>query len=577
MDFALCRNVVPPEPWFELASTCDFKLYVNPETGRNAEWCATNHGLALAYGTTRELKNITAWHNKGGQISTLSDAVGGSVAGVIIEPHSAIVFRDKIGLIPLVHIQFKDSQKCVITTSPELTNELTHDRRVNRKWLAQYLSGRWDDGVEDVMENVFRLLPGELFCIRSGNIARHQYWPSPSFFRPLEISDVREAELVLRDALVEAVERIPKDRRSIYTLSGGLDSPGIVGIECAKYLKEGERLQTISLISNRFPSCDESKEIGILEKSLPIVAHYINMDCIRPLSAISLYHFDAFGPTPSAGLENTLILFRYVAKNWPNAQLITGYGGNFIVDLNGWTHFYDLAMRKDIPNLCKFVQTLDADRLRKFAKNRISGICEGKLRYNIKTYMPQAFKKFIFASEQPNELGKRWIKPIIDQYAKVIRNQRSLANERLFMIDSWDTELRMRSIDRIIRSTHIDHYDPLFDPKLYETCARLPATLYAPSEPDRMGYRNALRPFLPQAILDHPKIQNFDAVSRFDSDKDARERIDHALKTQHRPEFDQFIQFETLKHAWDNYSTAMQDVISYDTRSLFWRSISLFL
>lgn len=577
MDFALCRNIVPPAPWFELANACDFKLFINPETGRNAEWCATNHGLALAYGTTRELKNITAWHNKGGQISALSNDIGGSVAGVVIEPHSIIVFRDQIGLIPLVNIQFKDPQKCVITTSPELTNELTIDRRINPKWLAQYLSGRWNDSVEDVMDNVFRLLPGELFCIRSGNIARHQYWPKPSFFRPLEITDIREAEATLREAMVEAVGRIPEERRSIYTLSGGLDSPGIVGITCAKYLKAGQHIQTVSLISNCFPSCDESKEIGILEKELPIVAHYINMDCIKPLSAISLYHCDAFGPTLSPGLENALTLFRYVAKNWPNAQLITGYGGNFIVDLSDWSHFYDLTIRKDIPNLCKFVKTIDTDMLRTIAKNSLSGICEGKLRYTIKTYMPQAFKKFIFASEQPSEFGKRWIKPTIDQYAKIISNQRSLAQDRLFMIRSWDSELRMRSLDRIIRATHVDHYDPLFDPKLYETCARLPATLYEPSEPDRMGYRNALRPFLPQAILDHPKIQNFEAVSRFDHDKDARARIDHALATQHRPEFDQFIQIETLKHAWENYSSAMQSFVSYDTRSLFWRSISLFL
>ena len=577
MDFALCQNIVPPAPWFELANACGFKLFINPETGRNAEWCATNQGLTLAYGTTRELKNITAWHNKGGQISSLSDAIGGSVAGVIIEPHSVLVFRDKIGLIPLVSIRFNDPQKCVITTSPELTNELTSDRRINPRWLAQYLTGRWNDSIEDVMENVFRLLPGELFCIRSGNIARHQYWPKPSFFTPIEVTDIREAETILRDAMVEAVGRIPGERRSIYTLSGGLDSPGIAGITCAKYLKAGQHIQTVSLISNRFPSCDESKEIGILEKELPIVAHYINLDYIKPLSAISLYHFDAFGPIPSPGVENTLTLFRYVAKNWPNAQLITGYGGNYIVALSDWSHFYDLAVRKDIPNLYKFVKTLDASTLRTLAKNRLSGICEGKLRYSLKTYMPQAFKKFIFASEHPSEIGKRWLKPSIDQYAKVMRNQRSLANERLFMIRSWDSEIRFRALDRIIRATHVDHYDPLFDPKLYETCARLPAILYEPSEPDRMGYRNALRPFLPQAILDHPKIQNFDAVSRFDRDTEARARIDQALNKQHRPELDEFIQFETLKHAWENYSAAMQDFVSNDTRSLFWRSISLFL
>ena len=174
MDFALCRNYVLPAPWFELNESSGFRLFVNPETGRNAEWCATDDRFALAYGMTRELHAMTVWHAQGAKFKTLSDAIGGAVAGVMIDSQGIVVFRDKLGLIPIVIIRSVDQRKMVITTSPDLTTTLTQGRQMNRRWLAHYLSGRWNDDVEDMMSGVSRLLPGVLLCTRTGCVTRHK-------------------------------------------------------------------------------------------------------------------------------------------------------------------------------------------------------------------------------------------------------------------------------------------------------------------------------------------------------------------------------------------------------------------
>lgn len=575
MDFALCRNYVLPAPWFELNESSGFRLFVNPETGRNAEWCATDDRFALAYGMTRELHAMTVWHAQGAKFKTLSDAIGGAVAGVMIDSQGIVVFRDKLGLIPIVIIRSVDQRKMVITTSPDLTTTLTQGRQMNRRWLAHYLSGRWNDDVEDMMSGVSRLLPGELLCIRTGCVTRHKYWPKSSFFSPICVESMDEAVEKLRQSLIAAVKRIPNDRMSVYTLSGGLDSGGIVGITCAQRLSAGQRLHAVSLISEKYPSCDESREIGIMAKALPVDVHYINMDDIKPLSEVELYRLNAFGPTIAAGLETTLALFRYVAKKWPGAQLVTGYGGNYLVDTSAWTQFHDFTVRGDVANLYRLVKTFDINTLCQLAKYQFAGMCDGKLRLAVKAYMPWPLKYFVFESERPSELGKRWLTPVVEEYAAGGAPLRSQAEERLYAICSWNNELRMRALDKLVRATQVEYYDPLFDPELYETCARLPASLY---EQSRRGYRQALAPFLPSEIIHHAKIQNFDEVSRFDRNQEAMTFVDEALHANTDRGLDAFIRSSDLKKAWGNYPYAMMhpENLSYDTRDLLWRSISLF-
>lgn len=579
MDFALCYNYVPPFPWFELTSASGFKLFVHPETGRHAEWCATKDGFALAYGTTCALSNMTAWMADNPRSDTLSDAIGGGVAGVVVTQQAIFVFRDKLGLIPLVMIRNIDRQCLIVTTSPDLTDTLSAGKPIHARWLAHYLCGHWDTSVEDVMTDVCRVLPGEVLCIRAGLVRRQKYWPKSSFFRPLDVKDTDEAVRMLRNALVDAVGRIPQKRQAVYTLSGGLDSGGIVAISCAKQRQRDQRLTAVSLISKKYPTCDESREIGIMANALPIDVHLINMDAIQALSETEAYHMNAFGPVIMPGLETTLTLFRFIAQKWPDAQIITGYGGNYLMALSVRAHAHDLLIRKDFSGLFRLLKTFDRHTLRVLMAEQFSAMCDGKIRLTLKNALPAHFKRRLFASENPCELGERWLKPAVALHAPGTSLQYSLAQERLYAVCSWNNELRMRALDRILRATRMEMYDPLFDPELYEVCARLPASFYDLPGLERAGYRQALSPFLPGAILDHPKIQNFNDVSRFDQNREVQAYIDHVLNQRHHDVLDAFIQWDHLKKAWSRYTAPSTDwnAISYDTRALFWRSLSLCL
>jgi hypothetical protein len=83
---------------------------------------------------------------------------------------------------------------------------------------------------------------------------------------------------------------------------------------------------------------------------------------------------------------------------------------------------------------------------------------------------------------------------------------------------------------------------------------------------------------LPSEIIHHAKIQNFDEVSRFDRNQEAMTFVDEALHANTDRGLDAFIRSSDLKKAWGNYPYAMMhpENLSYDTRDLLWRSISLF-
>ena len=83
---------------------------------------------------------------------------------------------------------------------------------------------------------------------------------------------------------------------------------------------------------------------------------------------------------------------------------------------------------------------------------------------------------------------------------------------------------------------------------------------------------------LSKKIIHHAKIQNFDEVSRFDRNQEAMTFVDEALHANTDRGLDAFIRSSDLKKAWGNYPYAMMhpENLSYDTRDLLWRSISLF-
>ncbi len=311
-----------------------------------------------------------------------------------------------------------------------------------------------------------------------------------------------EAAEALRACHARAVGRIPTIKPPIFTLSGGLDSTGIVAAYArAAGAGSGRRLTTVSLLSKRHASCDESEQIEVLKRSLPIDAHCIDMEekglqTDADISEVGL----GYGPLCGPGLQINLHAYKTMAPEPGSCVFITGYGGNLLVkaraeaiwrDLLTHFHFYELAEYatktpySEIKYIIKRFSAYTLARLFKIRKlspteQNVGGICR-------------------------REFCERHRGSLFDEtFAQTHFEERA----HIPMTDEW--EYLVRAIDATSRLAHQYFYDPLLDAELYDFCAQIPPHYWDYRGKSRAAYRAALEPLLPPEIIAHPKTQSFD-------------------------------------------------------------------
>ena len=585
-DFAICKNCFPKKPgWRCVFRSGCCELWVTDGPGHPFSIYTECNFCTIILGICSELNKITKWGKNYRQPEQLSDAVGCMTCGAVIDPEGFSVFRDKTGLIPVVEFEGQNGVYAV-TTSPDFLDELTVHSRIRASWMANYLAVRDDDSTADVMEGAERLRPGELTEYRHGIRKRLEYWPGPSFFHPLHVNCKTESAVILRDAFVQAVSRIPRDFPCTYTMSGGLDSCGIIGVSLAHGVEQESPLHAVSLISTHHADSDESREIGIMERHFGLSVQRIDMDeddsSLKDIIRDS-YRFNAFGPQSGYGNKPTLMMFSRVARERPHSRLILGMGGNLLVDSGVETPWIDLALRKDWGGFLCELQSLSVKQIRFYARHLAANIYNGKLRSFIKNVFPGGLRDRILAPVMPLDL----LGPLRNS-AFVARHPVpetaleffiDLQKFRLFELRSWQNEFCRRSTDQYMRLTGVQFYDPLFDPELCEICARLPVRAHIRQNKYRPAYIEALSPYLPNEILYHPKVQSFDAVCNEWLIKQARPGIEDILKNTNNSEITGFINLDVLYNAFGSMcDSIINDVPIHPlTREAVWRAVSICL
>jgi hypothetical protein len=504
----------------------------------------------------------------------------GICAGIIWQPHTGklCVFRDKFGFIPLMLIHHEDGG-ITVTSSPELHTEHTRHRAVNRAYFGRFLRMIDTPSTDDVFDHTERILPGEIRHFsttpnQGDNIDWHYqtsqrscYWHR-RHYTPLNSSYSNLTEQ-LRQVLIEAASRIPSEN-PIFTLSGGLDSSGILASYC--YSHHPSSIDAFSLISTSHATCDESHELNILERTFPIQLQRINMDKAWPLSEPELYHkYRSYGPLVAPGIESTLAIYRKIENQFGPRMVITGYGGNFIVKVRNealWRHLLTHAVhhKQTRTEIINEISVLRCQDLRLLAARILGNLADGKIRETMKgCFTPHHHNPYIFNNLFAAQFPIERTDPVFFM---------SHCEERAWLPISWEWEMCVRALDIIARETSHSYYDPLFDPEVYNFCAQIPPQYFLQCKDYRTIYKDALAPLLPKEIIHHPKIQSFDDLMLDGLCLHAKNFILHKIETS--PIWIQnILNTNALANAFKNYCQASRDRTSmpYPITHI-WRALS---
>ena len=446
-------------------------------------------------------------------------------AGIIWNTRSGefCVFRDIFGFIVWGVSRIQRELAC--TTSPDAFAGIVRGRPLNDARMAAYLLETEDNSRADFFEHTERILPGEcLFWADSidgfidsilGNTkdaqayeprAHHvSYWKRRNY----GVFDATYDELVpeLRQQLMDAAGRIGAGEDVCFTLSGGLDSSGILAAYCAIRKNENKKFDAVSLVSREHPECDESSELSVLEAALPIQLKRVNMDAAWPVSRPESYEsFGAWGPPYAPGIETSLAAYEAVERDLGTRTIITGHGGNLIVKVRLEAMWRHLLSRMDVREIAEEIGALTKAHVRYLATRTLANSFDGRLYTwlnhlrgrNICSVAQRCMKRILLAQFEPAHT---------DLYFSMSHIQ-----ERQQTPQTWRWEYIVRSLDRLARQTHHRFYDPLFDPVLYDFCAQIPPQYFMRRGEYRKLYKDALSPLLPAQILAHPKCKSFSGI-----------------------------------------------------------------
>ena len=589
-DLCLTTVLTLPEPgaWQSVAASASWRLSSIALAGPHSLAVACGEEVVVAvlgaggHGIAESMLGEAGaiyddWCERGA-LRRLERLVTLPVSGVIFWPRrdAVCVFRDKFGVMPwMVHASPESGMS--VTSSPERHTAATAQAPLDETWFGRFLWGIDAASRDDCFVGSERLRAGESLWLRDGRAAYERYWcPSHS----PNGSSAKDHTAQLREALFSAVSRIPGDLPLVFTLSGGLDSSGILAAHCSG-LAPGACADAVSLVSARHPSCDESGELDILERAFPIRLRRISMDGAWALAEPNLYHqCRSYGPLVAPGIETSLAVYRAMRQTHGRCRIVTGYGGNFLVKVRREALWRDLIARRAWPELARELIHLRPHHARELLARLMANSADGKLLEVLKRLLPAPLQQTIFRPRYAEADPQTWLcydfvqrhgPESVDPIFSMTHGQ-----ERDFLPVSWEWEMRARALDWAARAGGVTQYDPLFDPELYALCAQFPPGDFLRHGDSRHLYKEALRPLLPHAILNHPKRQSFDAIVHEGVAVRARPVVESAIAHLPHTQAGTMIDPQAMARSYAKYAeTVAQHGEALPFRSdLLWRAIS---
>ena len=591
-DIALTVPGVLPDEWRVVLKTTAWQLAISENSGPYGVSCRQfgHIQVAVLSHTVRCEEVLDSLRRYGDRFQFVLRQKG-HVSGVVWNTSSSdmLVFRDIMGNMPWM-VTDGDNGPVALTSSPFLHETMVRGRDCNRTWISRFLQESHDISHDDVFAHTRRILPGECwqYCkpgrewmlLADEAVEGDKQWHVSGYWNRVQYQamDASYEDLThgLYTHLMEAAQRIP-DRHLCFTLSGGLDSSGIMAAWCRQH--PGNRVDACSLVSGIHDACDESPQLDILEKSFPVNLWRVDMDSASVQNDMGLKgQCRAYGPMCASGMGLLLYFYQSVAEHFGPRMIVTGYGGNYLVSVRyeallGYLlgHLKSSHVREAVLDELGVMKPQVVRRLAGRVVGNV-GSGEWKRLYHSVVKREDTWQKY--------ENVRSWMNPLFA--AQFPEPQTDLVcgmshvQERAWRPQTWAWEERMRMLDWMARQTCHTFYDALKDPILWDYCAQIPPYAMLSRGEYRKCYKDALKQILPNEIICHPKCQHFDDTLHDEIGIKGRAQMEAILKRSHEDEvLSRILNLPQLTEVYRDYVDGLSEVRRHINLSKLWRALSL--
>jgi len=186
--------------------------------------------------------------------------INGFFAFVLYDKQTETFFsaRDRLGIKPFYY--YADENYFACSSELRVVKQITDCNTINKTALYAYLQLTYVPEKTSIIENIYKLEPGEFLFIEKNKITKEKYYSIKLPLVYLEEKDVNKTFLNLLESSVE--ERLTADVPVGCFLSGGIDSSVITAIASQK----NKDLQTFSIGFKNNKYFDESVYAEIVAK-----------------------------------------------------------------------------------------------------------------------------------------------------------------------------------------------------------------------------------------------------------------------------------------------------------------------
>ncbi|MBM4301826.1 MAG: asparagine synthase (glutamine-hydrolyzing) [Deltaproteobacteria bacterium] len=421
-----------------------------------------------------------------------------------------LLARDRLGIKPLFYTRKSDT----LAFASEIKSLLLlpgFDPAVSDGGVFEYFSHHFIPGSGTIYQNIQKLTPGELLTVADGEVKTRKYW------RPAVTSDpertledwCRELRQRLREAVrLQLVADVPLG----VFLSGGLDSSAVTAAMAGLGAKE---IRTFS-VGFEAPKYDETRFAQLVSQHLGTVHETFRITAeATDLLPKLLWHLDE--PLADATIIPTYLLSKATRRQVTVAlsgeggdELFGGYTHYQGMQLNRWLSVLPLWCRRTLAATARHLPTWGSPRLgylehrlERIAATSLLPLFEGYTR-KVAFFSPEAQQRLFSPDFQRRIADLPYLQhfwavpqayPDLDPIA-----QANLADLSVFLPDSL-----LVKVDRMSMACSLEVRVPLLDHTLVEFALSIPMDLKVSGMHTKHLLREAVAPWLPQAIVNRPK------------------------------------------------------------------------
>lgn len=420
------------------------------------------------------------------------------------------LIRDHVGVKPLYYFwdPSASSWQAKLIFASEIKAILAHDvpRTVDTDALNLYFRMLYVPAPRTMFRNIFKVEPGTYLTYRDGTLETHRYW-NPD--RSKRFASRDEAVQTIRMLLMDSVKRQLISERPIGVfLSGGIDSTAVLGMA-------NDVLGSVKTFSVGFDIQPE-KFNADYELAKKTAAHFgaehhdlivTGADCAKHLPDV-VYHMDE--PVANATQIATYLLSQFARK-----EIVVALGGDGGDELFGGYERYRfsrfLSQYQRIPAALR----RPASRL----LMRVLSAHPGAAKLEIP---PGVDRCLTFMAQKEKDVARVLLPGVnnVDVTGRVYDEQyfreRITDSENALMwadIRSWLPDESLVRSDKLSMAFALEQRVPILDHRLVELSLRIPSAWKLSSRETKALFKEAMRAYLPEHILNQPKRGWFSPAS----------------------------------------------------------------